>query len=190
MCWDCWDYPKGDPYKNFRRGGVEVDDFDDEPRMRHPKRRVKKARKRSLTRTPCPVAEDGKHVWIWVGYEDDWNYQSKFFYRHYGYYKYEKQTCCGCLVTKGIKRETERYMKVKERKWRKLTGGEFDVKRGEPVSRYGRWGGNFYNFIWENRDENYLKVLAEWEETREAKRLENEALLRRIEWRRKYFGYN
>jgi hypothetical protein len=48
MCWDCYANPGGDPYKNFKRGGVEVEDFDDEVKYRHPKRRTKKGRPRSV----------------------------------------------------------------------------------------------------------------------------------------------
>lgn len=173
-----------------RKGMIEVSDFDDEPRYRHPKRRVKKSRARSITRTPCPVAEDGKHVYVWEGTLDTWGNSGKelTFYRYFGYYKHERQVCCGCLTTKGSRRETQKYIQVKERKWRKLTGGEYGVVRGAPVKRYGRWGGSFYTFTWEDRHEGYREALAEWETTLEAKRMRDEAMRRRIEMRRKYLG--
>jgi hypothetical protein len=154
-----------------RQGAVEASDFDDEPKYRHPKRRAKKARARSLTRTPCPEAEDGKHVYVWVPYISEYSYYNEdVFYKHYGWHKRETKTCCGCLATAGS-RETERYLKTKDRRWRKLTGGEYEVKRGEPVPRWGRWAG-YQNFVWENYDEDYYaKVkaadaarLARWRE--------------------------
>lgn len=187
-CSCCW-YEQQD-HKDFIRGGVGEDDFNDDLRYRHPKRRSKKSRARSLTRTPCPAADDGKHVYVWVPCESEWSPgEERVFYRHFGYHQYEKQVCCGCMATKGWRRETEEYIKVKERKWRKLTGGEFAIKRGEPVQRYRR-GSSFYNFKWENYDEGYLKALAKWETTKEAQRLRREVESRRIEVRRRLFGYN
>lgn len=190
MCSSCYNDPAMDRIHYQRQGMVEVSDFDEEPRYRHPKRRAKKSRARSLTRTPCPVAEDGKHVYIWEPYESVWTPRDKVFRRYFGYYKKEILTCCGCMATKGIGRDTERYAKVKERKWRKLTGGEYDVKRGEPVSRYRRWrGSSYYSFVWESYDEGYQKALADWEETKEAERFRKEAEYRRIAMRRKWLGY-
>lgn len=158
MCKSC----KMDPseVKRFRerQGAVEVSDFDDEPRPRHPKRRSKKPRARSATRNPCPYTDDGKHVYVWAGYESPWGYGGeKIFYEHFGFYRKEIKTCCGCMVTNGHYRYTERYMEIKERKWRKLTGGEFAVKRGEPVGRDSRWRyRGFWSFAWEDYDEEYL----------------------------------
>lgn len=165
MCWDCYDHPEGDPYKNFKRGGVEVEDFDDDLRYRHPKRRAKKARARPLTRKPCPATEDGKHVYVWNGYISEWSGTDKIFLEHFGYHRTEILTCCGCYATKGWSRETERYMKAKERKWRKLTGGEFAVKRGAPVERY-RYGGSFHSFSWEMRVPEYAEKVKAYEKKR------------------------
>lgn len=149
--------------KDFIRGGVDESDFADEFRHISLKKKTKKSRPRSETRQPCPVAEDGKHVYVWVGYESDYG-NDKIFYEYFGYYRSEILRCCGCNVSKGYGRESERYMKTKEHKWRKLTGGEFAVKRGEPVSRRRRWGGNFYSYSWEREDPGYMSLIKAKEE--------------------------
>lgn len=166
MCKSCKMDPSEVAVMRARQGAVEVSDFDDEVRPRHPKRRAKK-HPRSVTRAPCPVAEDGKHVYIWVGYESVWSDTDKIFYEHFGYHQREIKTCCGCLQTIGYGRDSERYLKIKERKWRKETGGEFAVKRGAPVSRWGRRGG-FYSFQWERHDEDYMAKVEAAEEKRRA----------------------
>lgn len=154
-------------HKDFIRGGVTIEDFDDEVRPRHPKRRKKKSRPRSQTRSACWATEDGKHVYVMAGVEESAYGHDDLFYKHFGFYKNEVKTCCGCRVTKGWRRETERYMKIKERKWLQKTGGEFNVTRGQPIQRYRRWGGNFYNFTWEyDVPEYYEKVMAKDEEKR------------------------
>jgi hypothetical protein len=187
MCWDCYANPGGDPYKNFKRGGVEVEDFDDEVKYRHPKRRTKKGRPRSATRNPCPQSEDGKHVWVWVGYESMYSDTDKIFYKHFGFHRKEIKTCCGCMATSGFGRESERYMKIKERKWRKITGGEYAIKRGEPVPRWGRWSG-FYNFSWESYDEAYMEKVREAEAKRREERAKYNSYMDYLAARRKALG--
>lgn len=185
-CW-CCSYDQNS-HKDYIRGGVDASDFEDEVRYRHPKRRAKKSRARSQTRTPCPHTEDGKHVYVWTAYESVWNNKDKIFYRYFGFYREEIQVCCGCGVTKGWHRPTERYMKVKDRKWRKLTGGEFDVKRGEPVSR--RWGTSYRYFTWESQDEGYRQAIKDYELSYEARLEESARTMRRLEMRRKLLGLN
>lgn len=185
MCKSCYSDPAWDEIHYRRQGAVDAEDFDEELRYRHPKRRKKKSRKRSDTRNACPVAEDGKHVYVWDGYipmyasyyEDD-----KTFYEHFGYYMKEVKTCAGCLATTGSYRYSERYLKTKERKWRKLTGGEFNVQRGTPLQRYRRWGNSFYSFNWELADKEYV---AKMEAAKKA-RLEKRAVHEKYwEYRRK-----
>ena len=176
-------------HKDFIRGGVDESDFADEFRVVNLKNKTKKSRPRSATRTPCSATENGRHVYVWEPYE--WRPgKERVFYRYFGYHKYEQQVCCGCLTTKGWRRETEQYLKVKERKWRKVTGGEFGVKRGEPVQRWRRFKDTFYNFVWEDNDDGYLRALAAWETTQEAISLHRQAELRRIEFRHRLLGYN
>lgn len=157
MCKSCKMDPSEVKRLRERQGAVEVSDFDDEPRPRHPKRRAKKGRPRSATRNPCPETEDGKHVYVWAGYLVPWGGEDKVFYEHFGFYRREIKTCCGCMATTGYHRFTERYMKIKERKWRQLTGGEFAVKRGEPLGRNNRWRyRGFWSFAWEDDDVEYV----------------------------------
>lgn len=155
MCWDCYNNDKGDPYKNFRHGGVEPDDFDNDVKYRHPKR--KKKNKASQVKG-CPENNNGSHVYVWVD-EDEHP-----FHKVYGYSKYERQTCCGCGKT-GKKRETERYEKVKARKYAALYGNGENQPRGEPVSRY-RWRNrknsgykpSYWYWAWENDDPVYKEA--------------------------------
>lgn len=183
----CCSYEQNN-HKNFIRGGVDESDFADDFRHAHPKRRAKKSRPRSQTRTPCPEAEDGKHVYVLVGYESEYDYSydnDKIFYEHFGYYKNEILRCCGCNSSKGWKRPSERYMKVKERKWRALTGGEFAVSRGEPVPWNGRWGGQrFYGFTWEKEDPDFMAKVKVKEDARLAynARMANMRKISRATW--------
>jgi hypothetical protein len=175
--------------REARMGAVDVSDFDDEVKYRHPKRRSgKKPYPRSATRQPCPASEDGKHVYVWVGYESLYSDTDKIFYKHFGFYRREIKTCCGCLITSGSGRESERYMKIKERRWRKLTGGEFNVKRGAPVQRWNRWCGGFYGFQWESYDEEYMEKVRAYEEERKRERDKYNSWLDYMAARRKALG--
>ncbi len=171
-CSCCWD-PQGPKHKDFIRGGVDEGDFEPDYRPVSLKKKTKKKRARSETRMPCLASEDGRHVYIWVGYNPEFSYwgnYDKTFYKHFGYYRREQKVCCGCGVSKGFIRETERYLKIKERKWVEITGGEFAVKRGEPVSRRGRYGRSFYSFTWENEDPDYMEKVTEEKAKRDAAR--------------------
>lgn len=115
-----------------RQGMVEANDFDDEVRYRHPKRR----KKNKVNRRPgCPGNDYNKHVFVWV--EKSGDFDSGFFFKYYGYYKKEYEVCCGCGKV-GKSRRTEKYNKINLKKYTKIYGDEFTVKRGEPVRRYGR----------------------------------------------------
>ena len=158
MCWDCYDHPKGDPYKIFRQGGVPVEDFDDEIPFRHSPRRVKKKGARAKENRGCPGNNNGEHVYVWT---TEFNVEDLFF-RFYGFHKYERERCCGCNSRRRGTRLTEEYVKIKERRYRKLTaGGEFNVKRGEPVPMRYRGGikrlPSYWAYAWENFDEDYQK---------------------------------
>lgn len=190
MCKACKMDPSTEAIFRKRQGAVEVEDFDDEVRYRKPNRKTKSSRPRSATRAPCPVSEDGKHVWVWVGYDSPYSDSDKIFYEHFGFYRREIKTCCGCMVTSGFGRDSERYMKIKERKWRKVTGGgEYAVKRGAPVSRWGRrWGGSFYSFSWESYDEDYMEKVRAYEVKRQEERAKYATYLDYLAARRKALG--
>lgn len=159
MCWDCWGNKGGDPYKIFTQGGVDVEDFEEE--FRHtPSRKYKKKNKRKKAKPGC-VGNDGKaHVYVWT---TERNVEDLFF-RFYGFHKYEKKVCIGCGRRDGTQL-TERYIKIKDRRYNKLTkGGEFNVKRGEPVPRGWRYRPNRFPsyglYSWETYDEDYKSYRA------------------------------
>lgn len=164
MCWDCWANRKGDPYKIFRRGGVPVEDFDEEIRYRHAPNKKKKSKSpRSKDNRGCQMNDGGPHIYVWT---TERNIEDLFF-RFYGFHKWEKEYCCGCGIRRGTQL-TERYLKVKERKYKKLTNGaEFNVNRGEPVATR-RWSSRYqylpgYSFFqWEDRDEEYKAYRSEY----------------------------
>ena len=190
MCSCCYSDPSWDEIHYRRQGAVDVEDFEDEIPYRHPPRKRKKSKPRSQTRRPCPESEDGKHVYVWVPYISDYTPRDRVFLDYFGYARREVQTCCGCLAQKGYGRETDRYTQAKEHKWRKRTGGEFAVKRGEPISRYRRWGTGYSNFKWEDYHEGYQQALAKWENSAAARKLEELALRRRIAFRLEMLGRN
>jgi hypothetical protein len=95
MCWDCYDHPKGDPYKIFTQGGVPVEDFDDEVRYRHAPRKNKAKKPKAKG---CPANDFKAHVYVWV---TETHYYSR--YNGYGFYEdktrpytVDCKTCCGC----------------------------------------------------------------------------------------------
>lgn len=160
MCWDCYDHPKGDPHSNFIRGGVDVTDFDDEIRYRHPKRRRKMKEKRNRPRPGCPENDWNKHVFVWV--EQAGIYESNFFYKFYGYYKNEYEVCCGCGKV-GKSRRTEKYSRINEKIYTKRYGNEFEVKRGEPVARnWRRFKPSLSYFSFENDDKEFKDAHRQW----------------------------
>ena len=81
MCRDPWKVAR----KDFRRGGVDPEDFYAETPHR------KKSKKKHV-RNPCP--ETGKaHVYVWAVETDEYE---TFFKKHYGFEKFEVRVCCGC----------------------------------------------------------------------------------------------
>lgn len=163
MCWDCGDNPKGDPYKIFRQGGVPVEDFEEEIRYRHAPNKKKKAKSpRAQANRGCQMNDGKEHIYVWT---TERNIEDLFF-RFYKFHKWESEYCCGCGMRRGS-RLTERYLKVKDRKFKKLTNGaEFNVKRGEPVPMRWRFRRSvipsYSHFSWEDRDEDYMTYRAEY----------------------------
>jgi len=138
-----------------RQGAVDISDFDEELRPRRPKRKAKKRRPKSYQAAKgCSENDHGPHVYVWTSefmYED-------LFYRFYGYHKYTREVCVGCRKTRK-KALTERYEKIRDRRYRNLYGSEFSVVRGQgPVSR-PRWGyhrrPSMAYFSWEDQDPDY-----------------------------------
>lgn len=80
--------------------------------------------------------------------------EKALFFRFFGFHKYEREVCIGCLKTRGTQ-ESERYTKRKDRAWEKLT----DLPKGEPVARWvyrGRPRRVHYKwFTWEDDNEEY-----------------------------------
>lgn len=59
MCWDCYNNKGGDPYKDFRHGKVEVEDFEDEIPYRKAggkRSKNKKVCKKSKAKEPCDMS--------------------------------------------------------------------------------------------------------------------------------------
>lgn len=164
MCKSCYSDPAWDEIRYKRQGAVDIEDFDEEPRYRKPGKAGYSGRPpRRRTKNGCPANEGKAHVWVWTSEHEVTN----IFFKHFGFHKRESKVCCGCL-TVGKTRESEEYMRRKERAWRKLTGGEFNVKRGEPVERY-RWRGmRFYGFRWEDEDPIYRAKYDAWLEEQRA----------------------
>jgi len=153
-----------DPHevKRFRarQGAVEIEDFDDEVKFRKPGKGYSYRSKKRL-RTPargCEANNNKAHVWVWTTEKEI----TDIFFKHFGFHKKESRVCCGCGKVDKT-RETEEYMKRKERAWRKRTGGAFDVKRGEPVGRR-YWGNTFWGFQWEMLDPVYEEKYDAWHE--------------------------
>lgn len=153
--------PRDVAVMRLRQGAVPIEDFDEEIRYRKPGRGngYGRNRKRVRENRGCPANDFKGHVWVWTSERE----VTDIFFKHFGFHKRESRICCGCgKVSKT--RESEEYMRRKEHAWRKRTGGEFNVKRGEPVSRYRRWGRSFYAFSWEMDDPEYKAVYDAWYE--------------------------
>lgn len=178
MCSSCKMDPSEMKVFYARQGAVEIEDFDDEVRFRPPGKGYSYNRRTKKARPPkgCPANNGKAHVWVWTSeYEE-----TDIFYKHFGFHKKETKVCCGCLLKTKV-RETERYMKRKERAWFKKNGAEFTVKRGEPVSRYGRYRGErFWSFMWEMDDPAYAEKYNAWRE-------EQRRIYRESRWDWKYF---
>jgi len=96
-----------------RQGAVEVEDFDDEVRIRKSKKKAPKPRQRG-----CPGNDHGAHVYVWTteleptGYlVISWN-QKKYpsFYKKHGFHRQEAYACVGCGTVKK-RRYTEQMQK-------------------------------------------------------------------------------
>lgn len=163
MCRDCYSDPAWDEIHYRRQGAVDVDDFYKEvnyqTRMKGrgwsrggSHKQNGKPRKRG-----CPANNNKAHVYVWTTE----NNIEDLFFRFYGFHKWEKEFCCGCDNRRG-RRLTERYLNIKDRKYKKLTNGaEFNVKRGEPVAQSWRFRRNiipsYSMFEWETNDEEYME---------------------------------
>lgn len=143
-----------------RQGAVEISDFDEDIKYRKPGKGYGygRNRKRPKGNKGCPANEGKAHVWVWTSeYE-----VTDIFFKHFGFHKKVSRVCAGCLAVSKTTLSDE-YMRRKERAWRKLTGGEFDVKRGEPVAmRYRYRGYKFWSFRWEDFDEEYKAKYDAW----------------------------
>lgn len=162
MCKKCYSDPAWDEIRYRRQGMVDIEDFDEEPRYHKVNRGRKWAYSKKRPRGPkrgCSGNEGKGHVWVWTSESEP----TDIFYKHFGFHKKESKVCCGCgIIAKS--RETEEYMRRKERAWTKLTGGAFSVTRGEPVGRIRRWGDRFWSFQWEMEDPAYKAKYDEWTE--------------------------
>lgn len=149
MCKGCDGWGDYLTVQDFRRGKVEVEDFADEIPYRHAKRRKKKEKEK--TRPGCPGNEYGPHVYVWTEERE----APDFFSRHYGFNKRQSLACIGC--SKISKRKlSDKYEKIKARKYAAMYGNGEHQPRGEPVSRYGRLYRPSYSYwSWENLDEEY-----------------------------------
>lgn len=160
MCRCCKMDPSEDARYRLRQGEIPIEDFDEEVRYRRPSRGRGYSYNKKRKREPrgCPANNNKAHVWVWTTEKEI----TDIFFNYFGFHKRETKVCCGCgKVSKT--RETEEYMRRKERAWRKRTGGEFNVKRGEPVSRYSRYRGkSFWSFSWEMEDPKYQEIYDAW----------------------------
>lgn len=158
MCWDCGDYPKGDPHKNYVRGGVDPDDFYKEVDYRLAKPKPK--RKKKKTRPGCRENDFGPHIYVWTSEyvtEDD-----SFFFAVFGWHKWEDQRCAGCGKHKESKK-TERYETIKYRKYVKMYGDGSQVPRGAPVPRHRiNRKPYFPSWNWEEYDERFIAAREEY----------------------------
>lgn len=156
MCWDCNNNDKGDPYKNFRRGGVEVEDFADEFRYMKPSHKTqfdwsKKKRRASMrasTRPGCPENNFKAHPYVWT---TELESEKTIFFRFFGFHKYQREVCCGCGKRRKTE-NTERYVKRKDRAWEKFES----LPKGQPVSRYRRGLTRYSWFVWEDYNDEYM----------------------------------
>jgi hypothetical protein len=90
MCWDCYDHPKGDPYKIFTQGGVPIEDFDEEP-VKHQKKTRRKKGKRLCAKSKTEFCDYSVRVIT------NW-YYSKYSER---YTVYTASACSRCGRRKG-----------------------------------------------------------------------------------------
>lgn len=143
MCYDC-DSSAARRELYMRQGAVDVDDFYKETNYA-PKRKNNKPRQK---KAGCPET-GGSHVWVWTSEFD----MDTLFYRHFGWPKHERRVCCGCLKY-DRRRLTERYQRVRERKWAKKPR---NTRRGEPIPRFSR---RYYKcfewYEWESEDPEYV----------------------------------
>jgi hypothetical protein len=147
-----------------RQGAVDISDFDEVLRVRRPKRRKKRERYARPKDRGCPMNDMKSHIYVWVdaSEKEKYGYSSRrddIFKQYFGFSKEEAQACAGCGKF-GKTRMTERYMKIKERRWFKMVGEIKDQPRGEPIGGYrGRWSsGSFYGFHWEYQEAGYVEA--------------------------------
>lgn len=148
MCKACKMDPSEVARFRQRQGAVDAEDFYKEVNYR-PKKKVSTRVRR--TRPGCAANDNGPHVYV---YTTEHNI-ADLFHQFYGYHKWEKSICCGCGKSGHKSRLTERYEKVKSRKWNKRYGGEFNVQRGKPLSYWGRHGPSYGYWAWENYEDDF-----------------------------------
>lgn len=141
-------------HKDFIRGGVEADDFDKEVNYQtRIKGRGFKGRKKEKTRPGCPENNYGPHIYVWTTeFEEE-----DLFFKHYGYHKREREFCAGCGKRRHGSRVTERYEKVRKRKYEKMYGDGTNVPRGTPrPRRRGDRKPTYKYWSWEKYDEAFV----------------------------------
>jgi len=100
MCRDCKGW-YGPHKKDFRRGGVDPEDFYAETPHR------KKSKKKHV-RTKCPET-NGSHVYVRDTYTGSYRFDE--FYAYFGFYRDTALICCGCgHVKKNSVRRSEAYV--------------------------------------------------------------------------------
>lgn len=128
MCWDCNNNKGGDPYKNYRRGGVDPEDFEKEVNYR-PKKKTPKPKKKHFG---CPKNDGKAHVYVWTtefeetGMYSPWWMTERVpsFYKEHGFHQYERLICVGCGQQKKM-RYTEEFNKWRTKRRKKNTNLTF-----------------------------------------------------------------
>ena len=97
MCRDPWKVAR----KDFRRGGVDPEDF-------YAETPHKKKSKKKHVRNKCPET-NGTHVYVRDTYTGSYRFDE--FYAYYGFYRDTALICCGCgHVKNGSVRRSEQYV--------------------------------------------------------------------------------
>jgi len=128
-----WDKGEKPNHADFIHGGVPIEDFDEDVRIGHPKRRKKKVKRKNYP--GCPANNRKGHVWVWT---EEFERENTLCYRYFGFHEYERKVCCGC-GHRDASRRSEAYRARKEKMW---------AKYRRSYSRYRWW-------TWESYDEGY-----------------------------------
>lgn len=162
--YNSWGYG-GIKRRDYRAGAVEPDDFDREFDYQTKVARNRKSRPEWLVDSSgCSGNDNGPHIYVWTtevfGRYPHSPRGGDFFYKVFGWDKYEYNVCVGCEQTGKYKRLTQRYEAVKERKYRNMYGDGSNQPRGNPAPRYG-YGyplrkPAFWHWNWEKHDEKFI----------------------------------